>query len=264
MSIPCFVVDAFTDRPFAGNPAAVCLPPEPLTAERMQPLAAEFNLSETSFLQPLEAGHWQLRWFTPRVEVNLCGHATLAAAHVLWQECGVNADVLRFHTHSGELQARRDGQRILLDFPAQLPQPLAMDIPWQTLLGCEPKACFQAGEDVLVELADATKVRALTPDLIALARLPLRGLIVTAASTQAPADFLSRFFAPGVGIDEDPVTGSAHCALAPYWAERLGRRQLTGYQASARGGWVDVHWRGDRVELGGTAVTTLRGHCHGA
>lgn len=264
MSIPCFVVDAFTDRPFAGNPAAVCLPPEPLPAERMQQRAAEFNLSETSFLQPLEAGHWQLRWFTPRVEVNLCGHATLAAAHVLWQEYGVSADVLCFHTHAGVLQARRVGQRILLDFPARLPQPLAMDISWQALLGCQPQACFQAGEDVLVALADEAQVRRLAPDLMALARLPLRGLIVTAASAGGPADFVSRFFAPGVGIDEDPVTGSAHCALAPYWAGRLGRRQLSGYQASVRGGWVDVCWHEDRVELSGTAVTTLRGHCHDA
>lgn len=273
MSIPIYIVDAFTDRPFAGNPAAVCLLKEKRDDTWMQRVAAEMNLSETAFLNPRPAGGWHLRWFTPRVEVDLCGHATLASAHTLWQtgaatEPGTANDGVRlsFHTRSGVLHAERDGTTIRLDFPADPPtlqEPASTTVrALGTALGSTPVAVWRGREDLLAVLPDAESVRRLGPDIHALSTLDARGIIVTAAGDEPGVDFISRFFGPAVGIDEDPVTGSAHCVLAPYWSQKLGRYSLHGYQASARGGHIGVRWQGDRVHLTGQAVTTVEGRLH--
>ena len=250
-----FHIDAFTDRPFAGNPAAVCLLDGEHDAQWMQSVAAEMNLSETAFLLP-QNDLYKLRWFTPAVEVDLCGHATLASAHAIWEE-GLGSDELRFETRSGILTAtRRDGM-IVLDFPAT---PAAEAKPPDGLLDAIGAAALFVGRsrmDYLVEVASEDIVRALQPDHARLRTIQARGIIVTSRSSQY--DFVSRFFAPGSGVDEDPVTGSAHCTLAPFWAPRLGRTEFTAYQASPRGGVVHVRLRGDRVELGGHAVTVSRG-----
>lgn len=257
-TIPCFHVDAFADAAFGGNPAAVCL----LTAERparwMQAVAAEMNLSETAFVRPIAEG-FGLRWFTPKVEVDLCGHATLAAAHVLWHERIAPGDAeLRFRTRSGRLVAVRVGERIELDFPARIARPCALPPALGKALGVRPRAVAKNEDDYLVELASERAVRDLRPDLALLAKLPVRGVAVTAKADRK-WHFVSRFFAPAVGVAEDPVTGSAHCALGPYWAERLGRTSLRGYQASPRGGVVEVSVVGARVLLRGGAVTVMRG-----
>jgi PhzF family phenazine biosynthesis protein len=262
---PVFCVDAFTAEPFAGNPAAVCLledeEPDP---GWMQRVAAEMNLSETAFLRPrAEPGRYGLRWFTPAVEVELCGHATLASAHVLWTEGLAEAGrELRFDTASGRLAARRDADgAIWLDFPATPAAPVEPPAGLLEALGGGPVRWVGLGRfDYLVELEDEAAVRGLAPDVRGLEDLGARGVIVTAAAGGSGGyDFVSRFFAPAAGIDEDPVTGSAHCTLGPFWAERLGRTRLTGFQASARGGLVEVRPEGDRVRLGGQAVTVLRG-----
>ncbi len=258
-TVPFFHVDAFADKPFAGNPAAVCLLVESRPARWMQAVAAEMNLSETAFVRPTAHG-FSLRWFTPRTEVDLCGHATLAAAHVLWQESVAAATKeLRFQTRSGVLTARRHGDRIELDFPARVATPCKPPAGLLRALGVKARAVAKNQDDLLVELASAAQVRAAVPDMVALAKLPVRGVIVTARAADRRHDFVSRFFAPHVGVDEDPVTGSAHCALAPYWAAQLGREELRGYQASARGGTVEVQLRGERVLLRGNAVTVVRG-----
>lgn len=262
---PIYLVDAFTDRPFAGNPAAVC----PLAAPRddawMQALAAELNLSETAFLEPRD-GAWGLRWFTPRAEVDLCGHATLAAAHALWESGRLALDAeARFATRSGLLVVRRLADRMEMEFPARresahppLPELFAA-------LGVEPAYFGKNAYDYFVVLGSEAEVRAVAPDFRALRRLPVRGVIVTAAADPgAGHDFVSRFFAPGVGVDEDPVTGSAHCCLGPYWSERLGRGELVGFQASERGGLVRVRTAGERVFLGGRAVTVMSGELSAA
>ena len=250
-------VDAFTDRPFAGNPAAVCVVDSYPEGEQMQSLAREINLSETAFLKPVEA-EFELRWFTPAVEVDLCGHATLASAHFLWTEGLVAGDrEIRFHTRSGLLRADWRPPWVELDFPSQ---PAAETEPVADLLqalAADPVFVGRNRSDWLVELASEEEVRNLQPDLTMLADLCPRGLIVTSRGGAGSYDFVSRFFAPAVGVDEDPVTGSAHCCLAPYWAERLGKTRLTGYQASARGGLVRVRHLGDRVVLGGQAVTVM-------
>lgn len=270
MPVPIYVVDAFTDRPFAGNPAAVCLPEETRDDAWMQRVAAEMNLSETAFLRPRTAGGWDLRWFTPKQEVKLCGHATPASAHILWQT-GARAlkphdDHLSFHTRSGVLHAMRDGATIRLNFPADPPTRLdpasTTASAVGTALGATPAAVWRGREDLLAVLPDAETVRRVCPDIRALAALDARGIIVTARGDVSGVDFVSRFFGPAVGIDEDPVTGSAHCLLAPYWAQKLGRYTLHGYQASARGGHVDVRWQGDRVHLTGQAITTVEGSLH--
>jgi PhzF family phenazine biosynthesis protein len=252
-------VDAFTDRPFRGNPAAVCVLEGPGEDGWMQDVAREMNLSETAFLWPEDQG-FRLRWFTPAVEVELCGHATLAGAHVLWEDGHVAPDTaISFATRSGRLEAERRDGLIWLDFPAA---PAAAAEPLAGLveaLGTAPRFVGTSRWDTLVELASEAEVRALRPDIAGLRRLPTRGVIVTASAEEPGLDFVSRFFAPAVGVDEDPVTGSAHCVLAPFWAERLGRSELTGYQASARGGVVRVEVRGERVGLGGSAVTMMRG-----
>ena len=264
MTRPLYQVDAFTAEPFAGNPAAVCLLEDDADPGWMQRVAAEMNLSETAFLRPgAEAGRYGLRWFTPTVEVGLCGHATLASAHVLFTEGLAEAGQgLRFDTASGALAARRDDDgAIWLDFPATPAEPV--DPPAGLLEGLSGAAARWVGRgrfDYLVELEDEAAVRGLAPDVRRLEGLGPRGVIVTAAGDGSGGhDFVSRYFAPAAGIDEDPVTGSAHCTLGPFWAERLGRTELTGFQASARGGLVQVRPSGGRVLLGGQAVTVLRG-----
>lgn len=262
MAHPLYIVDAFTTTPLSGNPAAVCLPQTPVEADWMQRVAAEMNLSETAFLVPEGPGTWGIRWFTPRVEVDLCGHATLAAAHVLWSRGG-NEPVLHFSSRGGLLTARREtGGRIRLDFPADPPAPAdpARTDALAAALGDRPRWTGQGRYDLLAELGDAQAVRDLTPDMAALAALDTRGVMVTAAGDPHGADFVSRFFAPGIGIPEDPVTGSAHCCLAPYWADRLRRARLWARQLSPRGGELEVEvMEGDRVGLIGNAVTTMVG-----
>jgi PhzF family phenazine biosynthesis protein len=254
-------VDAFADRPFAGNPAAVCLLASPAKPEWMQQVAREMNLAETAFLVRRNDG-FDLRWFTPSVEVDLCGHATLASAHVLWEEGQLKpTESARFHTRSGTLTASRHGNLIWLDFPATPPEPAASPIDLRQGLGqhADVKYIGRTPFDFLVELESESAVRSLAPNLNALTRLGVRGVIITARSDNGSHDFVSRFFAPGAGINEDPVTGSAHCGLGPFWASRLGKRELVGYQASERGGTVRVRLEGDRAHLGGQAITMLRG-----
>lgn len=256
-------VDAFTSRPFAGNPAAVCILPQAGDEGWMQNVAREMNLSETAFLVAGADG-FQLRWFTPAVEVDLCGHATLASAHVLWEDGHLPAGAqARFHTRSGLLLADRRGEWIELDFPAtkeQTAEPPANLLP---ALGVEARHVGWNKFDYLVEVDTEDEVRRLRPDFGSLRSLGVRGVIVTARASGGGFDFVSRFFAPGAGIDEDPVTGSAHCCLGPYWAGRLGKTEFLAYQASPRGGVVRVRVAGDRVLLGGQAVTVLRGELVG-
>jgi PhzF family phenazine biosynthesis protein len=258
------VVDAFTDRPFAGNPAAVCVLAEPADPGWMQRVAMEMNLSETAFPRPLDDpdADFELRWFTPEVEVALCGHATLASAHILYETGAVPADrPIRFRTlRSGVLTVSRDGGPLAMDFPACPPDRIDPPAGLAEALGADPSWTGRnAQNDLLALLGDAEAVRALAPDSSALARLDARGVCVTAADTDTGYDFVSRFFAPAVGIAEDPVTGSAHCMLAPFWAGRLGRTRMRARQASPRGGDLDVTVHGDRVVLRGSAVTVLEG-----
>lgn len=259
MGLPLFQVDAFTNRPFAGNPAAVCVLNEPREDAWMQNVAREMNLSETAFLVRQDDGY-SLRWFTPAVEVDLCGHATLASAHILWERGYLAAgSQARFHTKSGLLTAEQDNDWIELNFPAKPEQPAA-DIPGLAeALGVTPRYTGMSQFDALVEVESETVVRDLQPDLARLLDIPVRGIIVTSRASTPGYDFVSRFFGPRVGVPEDPVTGSAHCVLSPFWSKRLGRAELTGYQASARGGIVRVRLDGERVRLGGQAVTVLYG-----
>ncbi len=259
MPQPIVQVDAFTERAFCGNPAAVCILEEPPAEWWMQEVAREMNLSETAFLMAHEEG-FDLRWFTPTTEVDLCGHATLASAHVLWQDGHLGPEeTARFHTRSGLLQARRRGDWIEMDFPAGRVSPIDAPAGLAEALGVEPVSAHSNGTDLLVEIAGEKQLRTLRPDIGLLRTVETRGVIVTAAALSERFDFVSRFFAPRVGVDEDPVTGSAHCALAPFWSERLGRDSLTGYQVSSRGGVVRTRVNGDRVFLSGQAVTVLRG-----
>jgi len=265
MGIRIVQVDAFTNRAFAGNPAAVCVLREHHSAQWMRDVAREMNLSETAFLVAREDGSredgYDLRWFTPAVEVDLCGHATLASAHVLWEEGHVpEGRQARFHTRSGLLTADRRGEWIELDFPAKI--AVAADAPAELLPALGIAGAKFVGRNVfdyLVEVDSEETVRALAPDYSTLRKVPVRGVIVTARSSRPEFDFVSRFFAPGSGVDEDPVTGSAHTALGPYWAGILGKSEFTSFQASARGGVVKVRLRGDRVLLGGQAVTVMVG-----
>ena len=256
-----FHVDAFENGPFTGNPAAVCVlgadvsPPDAWMAA----VAAEMNLSETAFVQPREDADWGLRWFTPKVEVDLCGHATLATAHVLWTEGLSKNDCLVFHTRSGVLRAARARDLIELDFPALVNEAVEPPDGLADALGVAPVATSRNVHDLLAERPDAEAVRSLTPDHAAIAEIDARAIVVTARSDDERFDFVSRCFGSRVGIGEDPVTGSAHCALATYWAPRLGRTEFRAYQASARGGALRVTLVGDRVLLGGTAVTIMRG-----
>jgi PhzF family phenazine biosynthesis protein len=253
-----YQVDAFTDRPFTGNPAGVCVLERPADASWMQAVALEMNVAETAFLHP-EADGWRLRWFTPAVEIDLCGHATLASAHVLWETGRLAPEAeARFHTRSGLLTAERRGSWIELDFPSlpvrvmEAPEGLAQ------ALGVEPVQAGRSRDDLLVEVASEAVVRGCAPDFARLRKVPTRGVIVTSRATTPGFDFVSRFFAPAVGIDEDPVTGSAHCALVPYWAERLGRTEFTALQVSPRSGVLRLRLQGDRVRIAGQSVTVLR------
>jgi len=266
MSQKIVQVDAFTDRPFAGNPAAVCVLPAPRDERWMRDVAREMNLSETAFLVRHDDGAYDLRWFTPAAEVDLCGHATLASAHVLWEDGHIApAGTARFHTRSGLLTAARADGWIELDFPATPPTAAEPPAGLAQTLGAEPQWVGRSRFDAVALLEDERAVRELRPDIPALGQVDARGIIVTAPAAEPDAgyDFVSRFFAPRVGVDEDPVTGSAHCALGPFWAQRLGKDELVGYQASARGGRVRVRTRGDRVLLGGQAVTVMRGELVG-
>ena len=259
MPVPIYQVDAFTDTAFRGNPAAVCLLERAASAEWMQHVAAEMNLSETAFVVPRDED-FDLRWFTPAVEVDLCGHATLASAHVLWETGRLAPDATaRFHTRSGLLTATRSGDLITLDFPATVPEPADAPDGLAAALGTTPVHVARSRFDYLVEVEDEATVRSLAPDFRALGQIDVvRGIMVTAAGSDG-TDFVSRFFAPAAGVDEDPATGSAHCCLAPYWANKLGRPSLNAFQASKRGGTLRVEVRGDRVLLGGHAITVLRG-----
>jgi len=252
-----YQVDSFTDRPFAGNPAGVCILPEARSEKWMQDVAREMNLAETAFLVKQNDGY-NLRWFTPAIEVDLCGHATLASAHILWETGQLSPkDEARFHTKSGLLSANQNGKLIEMNFPAT--PATAVDAPPGLLQALDVKAKY-AGKskfDYLIEVESEDVVRSLNPDIGQIKTLPVRGIIVTAKTKSDGFDFVSRFFAPAAGVYEDPVTGSAHCTLAPFWAERLGKKELVGYQASSRGGVVQVRVEGDRVFLGGQAVTVL-------
>ena len=264
-SLPLYQVDAFTAQPFAGNPAAVVLMDAPKPDEWMLGVAREMNLSETAFLLPEDNG-FRLRWFTPAVEMNLCGHATLASAHVLFETGRLPAgDTARFHSRSGPLFARRvpdmsgGGSRIELDFPQKPPQPAATPIPLAAALDVHPLDSGRAGEYFMVVVEDEETVRSLRPDYAAIAATGIKEVIVTAPSRDPQFDFVSRFFAPLLGVNEDPVTGSAHCILGPYWAQKLGKTGLNARQVSPRGGEMRVRLEGERAYLLGQAVTVFQG-----
>jgi PhzF family phenazine biosynthesis protein len=258
MSLSLFHVDAFTDRPFGGNPAAVCLLPYWWKESWLQAVAREMNLSETAFIVK-HPDHFDLRWFTPTIEVDLCGHATLASAHILWQQGHVNGSEIRFSTKSGILKASRSGDEIELDFPLK-PETEA-EAPSGLLMALAVSARYVGKNqfDYLVEVESEAVLRKIAPDFKRLATLPVRGIIITSRASDPQYDFVSRFFAPGSGIDEDPVTGSAHCCLGDYWRKRLNKTEFVAFQASARGGVVKVRVEKDRVFLGGKAVTVAKG-----
>jgi PhzF family phenazine biosynthesis protein len=271
MSLSVIQVDAFASHPFQGNPAAVCVTQAPLADDLMQSIAMEMNLSETAFLYPADHG-FSLRWFTPTVEVALCGHATLASAHVLWSEGHLAVDQMaRFQTKSGLLMAQKQGDWIQLDFPAQpVHDTTVMPQLVSALNHADIQHVARNQTNLLVELRPAkamgmrshpnhTLLTTLTPNFEKLKTLPVQGVIVTCQGDGHPYDFVSRYFAPAAGIPEDPVTGSAHCALVPYWQAKLGKERMLAYQASARGGVLKVQMQGDRVYLSGQAVTVMRG-----
>jgi PhzF family phenazine biosynthesis protein len=257
--VKIYTVDAFTAEPFRGNPAGVCL----LSAARdecwMQQVAREMNLSETAFLRPRADG-FDLRWFTPVAEVELCGHATLASAHILWESGHLAGEAeARFHTLSGLLRANRRGDAIELDFPATPAAPAEIPSAVLAALGAEPTFVGRSRFDYLVEVGSEDEVRRLAPDFTRLKACAVRGIMVTSRAEKTGYDFVSRFFAPAFGVDEDPVTGSAHCCLAPHWSQRLSKAEMTAYQASPRGGEIRVRVAGDRVHLAGNAVTVIQG-----
>ncbi len=258
MSIPIYQVDAFTSQPFKGNPAAVCLLQTSQSDRWMQAVALEMNLSETAFLLPENDGY-RLRWFTPTVEVELCGHATLASSHILWETGQLQPrQTARFFTLSGLLTANRRDAWIEMDFPATPPQPCEAPSGLLESLSVIPRYVGRNNFDYLVEVADEASVQAVTPDFGRLATIPARGVIVTSRCADPDYDFVSRFFAPAAGVNEDPVTGSAHCSLAPYWGGILGKSGMIARQISARAGVIRVKLAGDRVQLGGQAVTVMR------
>lgn len=258
-AISIFQVDAFTDRPFGGNPAGVCMLSEEKPELWMQFIAREMNLPETAFLLKRN-DYYDLRWFTPKVEVELCGHATLASAHVLYEFGYLDPDKqARFQTKSGLLTAEKDRLTVMLNFPAQPEQPAAVPSGLKEALNIEPKYTGKNRFAYLLELDSELTIRNLQPNFNLLKQIEGRGIIVTARSDKKEYDFVSRFFAPAIGIDEDPVTGSAHCCLGPYWYQKLKKEALTGYQASERGGIVRIGIEGDRIRLGGKAVTIFKG-----
>ena len=256
---PLFQVDAFTDKPFKGNPAAVVLLEENADSGWMQNVAREMNLSETAFVYP-KSNSFGLRWFTPKTEVDLCGHATLASAHVLWESGQVPHDqVIKFSTLSGRLSARKTKKNIELDFPANalLPGDLSEEI--LIAIGGVPEFIGISAEKWLLEFGSEKEIISLSPDFSALRQHTGRGLIVTSRSDKAGVDFVSRYFAPWIGIDEDPVTGSAHTILGPYWSKKLAKNYLTAHQVSERGGVLHLRVSGDRVYIGGQAITIFKG-----
>jgi PhzF family phenazine biosynthesis protein len=259
MGLAIFHVDAFADRPFRGNPAAVCILAEPREDPWLQDLAAEMNLSETAFLLR-EGDGFRLRWFTPVMEVDLCGHATLASAHALWEGGYLKpSQKAHFFTRSGLLTAERKKEWIELNFPATPATPASAPDGLLEALGVQPSYVGKTRFDYLLEVASEEVLRSMRPDFRALKALSVRGIIVTSRSAAPPYDFVSRFFAPAAGVDEDPVTGSAHCSIGPYWRDRLQKDEFLAFQASPRGGVLQVRVSGDRVFLGGKAVTVLRG-----
>jgi PhzF family phenazine biosynthesis protein len=258
MTIPFFHVDAFTDCPFAGNPAVVCLLPSWKSDSWLQAVAREMNLSETAFLVN-HPGHFDLRWFTPKVEVDLCGHATLASAYILWQQGQATGDEIRFSTRSGILKAIRHGDDIELDFPLKPEEATEAPPGLLEALGVSAKHVGKNQFDYLVEVESEATLRGMAPDFKRLAILPVRGIIATSRSTDPKFDFVSRFFAPGAGIDEDPVTGAAHCCLGDFWSKRLGKSEFVAFQASTRGGVVKVRVTKGRAFLSGKAVTVAKG-----
>ncbi|HUU84833.1 MAG TPA: PhzF family phenazine biosynthesis protein [Phycisphaerae bacterium] len=261
MTTPLIQVDAFTSEPFGGNPAAVCVLREEAAEAWMQSIATEMNLSETAFVVPRGPNDFGLRWFTPTVEVPLCGHATLASAHALWEEKLASPDEpITFHTQSGRLTAGRESDWICLDFPALPVEECTLPLGITEALGARPLGVYRDSfHKYLVEVGSEDVVRNLQPDPAKLLGAGMDACIVTAPSDSGACDFVSRFFAPGLGIDEDPVTGAAHCTLTPFWSQRLGKTELVGHQVSKRGGVVKVRARGDRVDLLGQAVTVMRG-----
>jgi PhzF family phenazine biosynthesis protein len=258
-----YQIDAFTPVPFRGNPAAVCLLDGPRPDAWMQAVATEMNLSETAFLLP-EAEGWRLRWMTPVAEVSLCGHATLASAHALWETGRLAPSAAAcFYTLSGTLTAVQREGWIELDFPARSPQPEEPPEGLAAALGAAPVAVQRWHNSFLIEVAGETELRGLAPDFAALQALPLRSVAVTCRSETPGYDFISRYFAPRMGVNEDPVTGSAHCALATYWARQLGKTTFNAYQASPRGGELRLRLNGERVMLAGQAVSVLKGELFG-
>jgi predicted PhzF superfamily epimerase YddE/YHI9 len=254
MKVPYYQIDAFTERPFGGNPAGVCILDRPVRDAVLQQIAGENNLSETAFLVG-GGGEWDLRWFTPTVEVDLCGHATLAAAFVIFTELGHHGSSVRFRSNSGVLGASFENGVVMMDFPARPGQPCAAPAGLISGLGHIPREARKS-RDFLAVLGSEDEVRSLAPDLPELATLDCLGIIATARGSDA--DFVSRFFAPRVGVPEDPVTGSAHCTLIPYWAEKLGKTKMIARQLSQRGGTIHCEMRGERVGIGGRAVLYSR------
>jgi len=256
MFLPFYQVDAFTDRLFGGNPAGVCPLDRWLADEVMQKIAMENNLSETAFFIKKDDG-FHIRWFTPKVEVNLCGHATLASAHVIFHHLGYNGEMISFQSRSGILNVTKKGDLLILDFPANKPQRTALPNDFVQSLNITPIQCYRGKEDYLLLYKSQQEIEALVPDFRRLEKIDVRAVIVTAPGDKV--DFVSRFFAPRVGVDEDPVTGSAHTVLIPFWAEKLGKTEMKALQLSHRGGSLFCRLRGDRVDIGGNAVTFLKG-----
>ncbi len=259
MGIPIYQVDAFTDQPFRGNPAGVCMLSAPRPNQWMQCVAQEMNLSETAFLLPENAGY-RLRWFTPAVEVDLCGHATLASAHVLWETGRLSKEkAAQFYSRSGLLTACLESGLIQLNFPVKKLELVTVPEELSSVLGVSPVFVGKNQFDYLVEVENEEILRNLQPDMARLSQIPVRGVIVTCISSTPGYDFMSRFFAPRVGVPEDPVTGSAHCALAPYWGEKLHKQSMLAYQASPRGGELHLRLEDERVLIAGQAVTIFQG-----
>jgi PhzF family phenazine biosynthesis protein len=256
-SIPLFQVDAFTDQPFKGNPAGVCLLDAIHTDEWMRSLAAEMNLSETAFVLR-QGDDFGLRWFTPTVEMDLCGHATLASAHILWETCAVPVEkVIRFHTLSGLLTITKNHDWIEMDFPARAFRPAVENEGVVDAVGAVPEEVYQSGENLMMVYDSEKIIRRLTPDFSALKSYDYHGIIVTSPADSPQFDFVSRFFAPSIGINEDPVTGSSHCTLAPFWGERLRKSTMTACQVSQRGGVLKLRVSAERIYISGQAVTVF-------
>ena len=263
MEIPIFQVDAFSDVPFRGNPAAICLLDDPLSDDMMQNIAKEMNLSETAFVHEKPDGKLNLRWFTPMYEVDLCGHATLASAYVLWHQGRHEpSHSIEFQTKSGTLICNQTSEGVELDFPASPPESAEPPPGLVAALGKDPTFVGKSKFDYFLVYDDEENVRTMTPNFADLANVETRGVIVTAVSEDPEIDFVSRFFAPSAGIDEDPVTGSAHCCIAPYWSSVMNKRELVGYQASQRGGVIKIVYEPPRVRLAGQAVMVLQGSLH--